>query len=191
MSTQLPTTADEPHLAEWIDRLQDAVDGALVPSDLAAVQAHLADCAICRGEHRRLLAIDARLRGEFTAAPAMSADFDRRVLARIDALEHERRALAKQREQQEFEKRLTAIRGGWRQWVRFHLGNVIGVAATIAAVVSALASMWPDANEGVTGLQPSSWLPQGWSTPATLVAASVIVAAASLIVMRRLERRSL
>lgn len=177
-------------MAEWIDRLQDAIDGALAASDASLVHAHLAECAICRGEHHRLLQIDAQLRGEFAAMTRPSKDFDRRVFARIDALEQEKRALAKQREQQEFERRLAEVRGGWRQWFRFHLGNIMGGVTTIALVLSALASMWPNTNDGVSGLQPASWLPQGWSMPATLVAASFVIAAVSLLVMRRLEQRS-
>lgn len=191
MSTESNPAEHRVHLALWIDRLQDAVDGALAPNEATVVQAHLSECAICHDEHRRLCAVDARLRGEFSQAFSPSDNFDRNVFARIDVLEAEKRALAKQRELQEFEVRLAQVRGSWRQLLRFHLGNIIGGAATAIAAVTAIAGMWPTLGADARAAASVSGVFQGNVIAASVAMAGVAAtfAVASIWLLRRLERR--
>jgi anti-sigma factor RsiW len=130
------------HLAAWQDRLQDAVDGAPT-SEAAQVHAHITSCALCAAEHRRLLAVDAQLRGEFAGARGPSVNFDQRLFARIAAAEQDERAHARQRELREHQARLAQIRGNWREFSRFQFGNVVGAIATVIAIGAALGSLWP------------------------------------------------
>jgi anti-sigma factor RsiW len=191
MSTESISSERNVHLALWIDRLQDAVDGALAPAEASIVQAHISECAICHAEHRQLCAIDAQLRGEFSQAFSPSDSFDRNMFARIDALEAEKRALAKQRELHEFEVRLAQARSGWRQLLRFHLGNILGGAATAVAVISAIAGMWPTLAEDLRAASSASGVLQGNTIAASIAMAAVAAtfAAASILILRRLERR--
>ncbi len=192
MSTER-ATPESLHLALWHDRLQDAIDQLLSASESAAVQTHLASCVVCSKEQRRLLAIDAHLRGEFSVAPTPAALFDKRLFERIAALEQDERAQARRREQQEYAARLAQLRNSWRGLLRFHLGNLIGVVATVAAVVAAIASARPTttpirAMDWIV-TQEVAWLPQGWNSamPVTVLA-SLGIAAAAIWITRRIDR---
>jgi hypothetical protein len=186
-----PTTTDDLHLALWQDRLQDAVDQALAPSELLAVQTHLAVCAICAKAHSRLLAVDAGLRHEFAAAPKPSVNFDRLLFAAIATAEQDKRATAREQELQEYAARMTRWREGWRELFRFHLGSVIGGIATLGALATAIISAWPTLTRDLAGAQQLAWLPQGWTSALpTAVIASATVAIAAIWITRRLESRS-
>lgn len=82
--TSNPSAEDEHHL-EWNDRLQDWLDSDLDAAETAALQAHLADCALCRGRAEELQELDRSL---VSAAPhlALDAAFDAKIFARIDAM---------------------------------------------------------------------------------------------------------
>jgi hypothetical protein len=188
-----PNTAEQQHLARWQDRLQDAIDQVLSPAEMLQVHTHIAACTVCTRAQRRMLALDQRLRNEF-AAPATPESFDQGVFAKITALELDKRAAARQQELQEYEGRLSRLRGGWRELLRFHLGNIIGGLAAAAAVVWGVAASWPTMTSTMTkdlvGAQTFAWLPQGWSNafPATVMGA-LGIAAAAIWITRRLDSR--
>lgn len=191
MSDEPNSANSDAHVSRWIDRLQDAVDGALAASDASLVQAHLAECAACRAEYDKLMQVDSRLRAELSATIAPSKNFDARLLARIDALEADLRARAKQRELREFEQRMTQFRDGWRAVFRFHLGNAVGVAVVLAAIVTAVVGMLPTIDDALDGAHALSFLSQGGVFGATLAMMGVagVLAAASIWILSRLERR--
>jgi anti-sigma factor RsiW len=189
-----PIAARHLHLAQWQERLQDAVDQALSPAEMLQVQAHLTACPICTTAHQQLLAVDQRLRNEFAAPPMPSAHFEQRLFANIAAVELSKRNEARQSEQQAFEVRMARLRGGWRELAHFHLGNVIGCIATVAAVGTAVVSMWPNLTSQVStelaSAEQLAWLPHGWASflPTTVIA-SAAIAVAAIWITRRLDSR--
>jgi anti-sigma factor RsiW len=54
----------------WIERLSEYLDGDLGDSETAALEAHLATCAACRGTLESLRAVAARTRVPFAEPPA-------------------------------------------------------------------------------------------------------------------------
>ena len=50
------STAAREHELAWNDRLQDWLDGDLTAADAAALQAHMAECAMCRARAEELQA---------------------------------------------------------------------------------------------------------------------------------------
>jgi anti-sigma factor RsiW len=119
-----PTT----HLAEWNDRLQDWLDGDLSASETAALQAHMADCELCRARAEELRTLDFDLAN---AAPRLTLDaaFDSRLFAQIDEIDESKRAEARRRVEQELQQDLQALARGWRRTLLFILpGVVAGVA---------------------------------------------------------------
>jgi anti-sigma factor RsiW len=129
---------DSLHLADWIDRLQDEVDGSLAATETAQLHEHLAACEVCRGQFAQLLAMDKQLRADLPRNIAPSAQFDRKLFARIAEFESEQRTIARTRELQAHAARLAKIRGAWRSILRYQLGNIIAAVATVSAVVVAL-----------------------------------------------------
>ena len=73
------------HLTD--EQLNALHDGALAAAELAAAEAHVAACEICREALVGLAALDASLDAalEYDAGEAYFADFARRVDARISA----------------------------------------------------------------------------------------------------------
>jgi anti-sigma factor RsiW len=122
------------HLAEWNDRLQDWLDGDLNAADEAELQAHMADCALCRARADELRELDFNLAN---AAPRIALDdaFDARLFARIDemvdAAHDSQRAAARQRMEQELQQNLQALARGWRRSL------LVVVAGAIAGVAMA------------------------------------------------------
>jgi len=126
-----PSAASDHHL-EWNDRLQDWLDGDLSAADEAALQAHMADCALCRARADELRELDFNLSG---AAPrlALDAAFDARLFAQIDAIDDSKRAEARQRMERELQQNLQALARGWRRALLFIIPGVIaGVALAFA-----------------------------------------------------------
>jgi anti-sigma factor RsiW len=129
--TANPSDAREHELA-WNDRLQDWLDGDLDAAGEAALQAHMADCAMCRARADELQALDRSLRG---AAPRMALDaaFDAKIFAQIEAIDDSKRAEARQRIEQELQQNLQALKQGWRRALLFIVPGVIaGVALAFA-----------------------------------------------------------
>jgi anti-sigma factor RsiW len=194
--------AEQLHVAQWLDRLQDLVDEALAPAATLHVHAHVSSCATCTREYRRLLAIDASLRTAFVVTAAPSPHFDRHLFASIARLEQDKRGIARRREQQEHAARFAVFRKRTRELLRFQLGNIIAAVATLAAAGTAAVSMFPSAatvtsvvNKDLLGAQQISWLPHGWIQGWTLlpvfaVAVSATIAAAALWITHRIDRRA-
>jgi anti-sigma factor RsiW len=119
--------AREHHL-EWNDRLQDWLDGDLDAADATALQAHVADCALCRARMAELKQLDLELRSA-TPRPALDESFDARIFAQLDAMDDSKRAEARQRIEQELQQDLQALARGWRRALLFVLpGIVAGIA---------------------------------------------------------------
>ena len=120
------------HHIEWNDRLQDWLDGDLDAVDAAALQAHMADCAMCRTRADELQALDRSLR---SAAPRLVLDdtFDARIFAQIAAIDDSKRAEARKRIEQELQQNLQTLKRGWRRALLFIVPGVIaGVALAFA-----------------------------------------------------------
>lgn len=127
-----PSAARDHHL-EWNDRLQDWLDGDLNAADATALQAHLADCAMCRARAEELQALDRSLR---TATPRLALDeaFDAKIFAQIATIDDSKRAAARQRIEQELQQNLQALARGWRRAVWFIVPGVIGGVALALAL---------------------------------------------------------
>jgi anti-sigma factor RsiW len=126
-----PSDAREHELA-WNDRLQDWLDGDLDAAAEATLQAHLADCAMCRARADELQALDESLQ---TASPRLALDdaFDAKLFAQIDAIDDSKRAAQRQRIEQELQQNLQALKRGWRRALLFIVPGVIaGVALAFA-----------------------------------------------------------
>jgi anti-sigma factor RsiW len=122
-----PATDREHHL-EWNDRLQDWLDGDLDAADTTSLQAHVADCALCRMRVEELKQLDLGLRN---ATPRLVLDesFDARIFAQLDAIDESKRAEARRRVEQELQQGLSALTRGWRRALLFVLpGIVAGIA---------------------------------------------------------------
>jgi anti-sigma factor RsiW len=129
--TANPSVAHEHELA-WNDRLQDWLDGDLDAADAVALQAHMADCSMCRARAEELQALDRSLR---SAAPQLALDdtFDAKIFVQIEALDDSKRAAARQRIEQELQQNLQTLQRGWRRALLFIVPGVIaGVALAFA-----------------------------------------------------------
>jgi anti-sigma factor RsiW len=121
-------TDPTPHLSEWNERLQDWLDGDLSAPETAALQAHMADCAMCRARAEELRQLDFQLT-HANPRLALDAAFDSKLLARIDEIDESKRAEARRRVEQELQQDLQALARGWRRALLFILpGVVAGVA---------------------------------------------------------------
>lgn len=121
------SAAHEHHL-EWSDRLQDWLDGDLGAADAAALQAHMADCALCRTRAEELQELDRSL---VSAAPRLALDdaFDAKIFAQIEAMDDSKRAEARRRVEVELEQNLQVLARGWRRALLFIApGVVAGIA---------------------------------------------------------------
>ena len=126
-----PSDAREHELA-WNDRLQDWLDGELDAAGAAALQAHMADCAMCRARADELQALDQSLQ---IATPRLALDqaFDARIFSQIAAIDDSQRAAQRQRIEQELQQNLQALKRGWRRALLFIVPGVIaGVALAFA-----------------------------------------------------------
>jgi anti-sigma factor RsiW len=126
-----PLTAAQEHQLAWNDRLQDWLDGDLSAADAATLQAHMADCPLCRSRAAELQELDTHLR---SAAPRLALDdaFDARIFAQLDEIDDAKRAEARHRLEQELQDNLQALARGWRRALLFILpGVVAGVALAL------------------------------------------------------------
>lgn len=141
MSNPTPSSpqAIAEHQLEWNDRLQDWLDGDIDGTDSAAVESHLADCGICQQQLAAFEALDKEL---FSAAPApgLSAGFDQRLFAQIDAIDETQRAAARRRAEEELQENLRALSRGWRRTLAFIVPGVVGGIALALTLASYLDS---------------------------------------------------
>jgi anti-sigma factor RsiW len=125
-------SADPDHNFEWGDRLQDLLDGDASPSDVAAVERHLASCEQCRALLGDLRSLDESLQ---LAAPPIALDerFDERLYARIHDIDESQRVAARQRVERELQENLRSLTRSWRRTLAFVVpGVVAGVALAFA-----------------------------------------------------------
>ena len=168
----VPTTnlsATSEHLLAWNDRLQDWLDGDLSAADSAALQAHMADCEMCRARADELRELDFNLA---SANPrlALDAAFDAKLLAQIGAIDDSKRAEARQRVEQELQQNLQALARGWRRALLF---MVPGVVAGIALAFG-LTSWLSDASVMQTLVTESAKLGEGNSGLVHLAVTTVV-----------------
>ncbi|HKU13138.1 MAG TPA: zf-HC2 domain-containing protein [Steroidobacteraceae bacterium] len=169
-----------PHHLEWNDRLQDWLDGALDSADAAALQAHMADCALCRARAKELQELDRSLA---SAAPRLALDdsFDARIFAQIEAFDETKRAEARRRIELELQQNLQTLARGWRRALLFTLpGVVAGVALAfgLAAWLSDASVMQALVVESTAKLGAAS------AAPMQLVAITVLGASLGGLVAR-------
>ncbi|HTE40317.1 MAG TPA: hypothetical protein VK629_05790 [Steroidobacteraceae bacterium] len=159
---------DTQHSLRWGDRLQDAVDGDLIASDLAAVSDHLGNCEACRSDYRALQALNNMLTLQI-GTPALTANFDARVIAQVSTLAGSLLSQARELEQREHLARVAHLKRSWRSFWRFNLGNFLGCGAMVVAAFTALASG--------PGAQPIDRILQQWSfsSPFLLITAALAV----------------
>lgn len=107
-------TPNDPHRAEWTDRLEDLIDGALAGTEREAVEKHVTGCEICSGDIRALHELDAAL-GAQIIAPRLDTEFDRKVRAQVASYDDEARQRAKQRAEIEFARAESSLANAWRK----------------------------------------------------------------------------
>jgi hypothetical protein len=161
--------------AETKDRLDDYVDGTLAEAELHEVELHLASCAECRNEERRLRAFLARIA---SLAPEMSPPRDLwpGIAGRI----------AEARSQSDIRSR-SVVRPFRRAWWTPAAG-LAAAAAVIVALGATLSRVWsPSAGEGVPGAGVVH--ETAWTTDPTLLAAERDYARATAQLMVALDAR--
>jgi anti-sigma factor RsiW len=163
------SSATREHHLEWSDRLQDWLDGDLSGADGAALQAHMADCALCRARADELQELDRSL---VSAAPRLALDgtFDARIFAQIDAIDDSKRAEARRRVEMELQQNLQALARGWRRALLF---IVPGVVAGVALAIG-LASWLNDASLMQLLVTQSAKLGSGNSGQVHLIVTAVL-----------------
>ena len=125
------STRDD-HDLKWNEQLLSWLDGDLDAAAAAAFRAHSASCRRCRQQLQALAQLDKSLA---TALPriALNAEFDRRVLARIDSIDDGKRAAARQRAEQELQDNLRSLSRNWRRTLGLVIPGVIaGIALAFA-----------------------------------------------------------
>lgn len=123
---------NQDHDELWSDRLLDRVEGDLNAADAARFDAHRAGCAICRQQLHDLAQLDVSLRA---ALPPIALDesFDRRLFARIDAVDDSQRVAARQRAERDFRQNLQSLALGWKRTLAFVIpGVACGIALAFA-----------------------------------------------------------
>lgn len=126
--------------------LVERSEGTLEPAQAAALEQHLARCGRCRAYAAALAELDAALAGTIER-PALSAEFDARLAARIAALpRHLDRSAAVAAAEREHEQLLRILGPGisWRTLLNAAaLGSVAGgaVAALVASTPGVLDAM--------------------------------------------------
>jgi anti-sigma factor RsiW len=128
-------TPQQDHDLQWTDLLQDWLDGDLPSAEVAAFQAHLADCVQCQAMLGEFQQLDASLQA---AVPGMQLDegFDARIFAQLDAIDETQRAAARAQAEREFQANLHNLTKGWRRALAFAVPGIIGGIALAFAVTS-------------------------------------------------------
>ena len=180
MTAPTPQPADpREHLLAWNDRLQDWLDGDLNASETAALQAHMADCPMCRARADELRELDFNLA---SAAPRLALDdaFDAKLFAQIDAIDETQRAEARRRVEQELQQNLQTLARGWRRALLFIIpGAVAGLALAFG-----LASWLSDASVMQQLVSESAKLGSGSSGQVHLIVTTVLGAGVGAMVAR-------
>lgn len=140
MRSDAAPSAEIEHDLEWNERLLTWLDGDLASADGTAFEAHSATCARCQ---QQLLAL-ARLDESLTAAlPPIALDdaFDRRLMARINAMNDDERAAARARAEQELQDNLRSLSRNWRRSAALVIPGVIAGIALAFALTACLSAL--------------------------------------------------
>lgn len=175
-----PSSAAQEHHLEWNDRLQDWLDGDFDGADAAALEAHMAGCALCSARAEQLQELDSSL---VSAAPRLALDsaFDAKLFAQLDAIDETKRAEARRRVEQELQRDLRTLARGWHRALLF---MVPGVVAGIALALG-LASWLSDANVMHTLIvQSAAEFGPGNTSQVQLIAMAVLGASVGGVVAR-------
>ncbi|HEX9208486.1 MAG TPA: hypothetical protein VF851_09630 [Steroidobacteraceae bacterium] len=120
--------------------LAELVDGTLTPEREPDVRRHLRDCLRCQRFVQEMSAVDAQLAATLPR-PALAADFEARLHARIAGLQRKpAREAALADAQREFESMLGTLRRGVRLDATL---NAIAMASVAGGVVAALHAAAP------------------------------------------------
>ncbi|HYM36639.1 MAG TPA: hypothetical protein VET48_14665 [Steroidobacteraceae bacterium] len=177
--------SDADHLIQWQDRIQDAIEG----NADAELRAHLQTCEICRNHHAKLRSLHAQLATKFANAPSLGADFSASVFAQIDSHEQARRAAAKQRAEQEFQKRVGAFRLDWREIFQRHFGNVVATLTVLVALLAGMSSLWQTARDQLhDSIASLPFASNAFALPIVIVVGTATIATAMLWWLRTKTR---
>ena len=180
------------HIAAWIERLQDALDGRLAKTEAAEVQAHVSECAHCWRQYSALQRLDKRLKLQFgmRAWTRKSArQFDQTVYAKIRGDDQYGRRLAQRREQMDYKARLESWRSARRGMLRFQFGNIVGVMSLVATVWYFGGVTFGDLSGYVANLSHGTLTSaMDAISPMFLILTASIVAAGAVWLLKREER---
>jgi anti-sigma factor RsiW len=125
---------NQDHDALWSDRLLDWVEGELNELDAARFEAHRAGCTICQQQLHDLAQLEVSLRAGLPPL-ALDESFDKRLFARIDAMDDSERVAARQRAEREFQRNLQSLARGWKRTLAFVIpGVACGIALAFAVI---------------------------------------------------------
>ncbi|WP_129776356.1 anti-sigma factor family protein [Peristeroidobacter soli] len=125
--------------AQWDDALQDWLDGELNDADSAAFEAHLAACGLCQRSLPEFEALDEAL-VEASPPLQLNSDFDRSLMARIDAIDENKRLEARRRLELEWQQQMQSLSRNWRRTLAFVIPGIIGGIVLAVALMSWLDS---------------------------------------------------
>lgn len=133
------------------NRLLDYLDGQLPPADHAAIAVHLAACTECARLAAELCQLDHRLSARF-AVPVLSADFDRRLQARLAATAPgwNESELAERRRQLEIEFETSQVQLRRRAWAPASFLRQLMLAAQARGLVIVGGFLFAAAAYGLT-----------------------------------------
>lgn len=125
--------------SQWDDALQEWLDGELNDAENAAFEAHLAACGLCQRSLPEFEELDQAL---LESAPQLKldADFDRALLAQIDAIDESKRLEARRRLEQEWQQQMQSLSRNWRRTLAFVIPGIIGGIVLAMALMSWLDS---------------------------------------------------
>lgn len=125
--------------SQWDDALQDWLDGELNDAESAAFEAHLAACGLCQRSLPEFEQLDEAL---VESAPQLQLDanFDRALLAQIDAIDENKRLEARRRLEQEWQQQMQSLSRNWRRTLAFVVPGIVGGIVLAMALMSWLDS---------------------------------------------------
>jgi anti-sigma factor RsiW len=177
------------HLEQWVDRLQDSIDGTLDASEQATVSEHLKSCIECSREHAQLMLMDKELKRAFATVPALSPDFSSNVFASIEAADNSRKTVAKQRAELEFQARMRAFGLDWNEIWQRHMGSIVAAVSVIGGLIAALGTVWNGVSTTLIDKFPAiAMLGDSAATGMSIAAIPITLSAAALWILRTRTR---
>jgi anti-sigma factor RsiW len=161
---------------DWDLRLHEWLDGAAGAEDAAAMQAHMAGCALCTESAQALRRLDERLATTVPPEPGLSSAFDEQLFARISAEEAARAQVRARAQATAPAADLAALEKAWRASL-LKIAAVAGVLMLLLAwaiVSGPLQSVASPASLAVAAasVSPLQWIMVGLfgAAAATLLA---------------------